>query len=137
MDPPEPEAKAEGPPTKSPIPLFWPGEEAAEETRWRVKGLIPEVGIGILAARRGTGKTFMAKEDDADLVLYLDGEHGKGAMVVEKVRDGIDSILIEYECVVVELGLDRDGDPVTTCQVVLRRPEASEAGGDDLKMTSS
>ena len=30
---PEPEAEDEEPPTKSPIPLFWPGEEAAEEAR--------------------------------------------------------------------------------------------------------
>ena len=289
----QPEADADDPSAKriSPIPLFWPGEEAADETGWRVKGLIPEIGSGILAARRGAGKTFVAidiayalarlktyigknivgnvgtlwiakeapgqiplrlrglpdepgqwpfryiktcprlldgkgranirsvddiiatvkvasdemierfgmpvgfvaidtmrkaagygdrgendpsqtgnvmqalsdiavetrsfvlgvdhmghdtsrgarggtsKEDDADLVLYLDGEHGKGTMIVEKVRDGIDSIGVEYECVVVELGLDQDGDPVTTCRVELGDPKQAERSERTSKMT--
>jgi len=289
----EPEAKAEGPLTKriSPILLFWPGEEAEDDRRWRVKGLIPEVGVGILAARRGAGKTFVAinlaytlarlrtyigkpivgnvgtlwiakespgqiplrlrglpeepgkwplryvktcpllldgkgransksvddilatisiasdemverfgvpvgflaidtmrraagygdrgendpsitgnvmqalsdiaeetrtfvlgidhmghdtsrgtrggtsKEDDADLVLYLDGEHGKGSIIVEKVRDGGDGIAVDYECVIVELGLDRDGDPVTTCRVLLGEARQAERTERTSKMT--
>ena len=274
------DAKADG--RITPIELFWPGEEAADEGNWRIKGLVPEVGIGLLAARRGAGKTFVAidlsytlarlkayiskpivenigtlwiaretpgqiplrlrglpeepgcwpfryiktcpplldtkgrtnrksvddiiatlkvaneqmierfgipigfvpidtmrkaagygdrgendpsqtgnvmqalsdiaeetrtfvlgidhmghdtsrgarggtsKEDDADLVLYLNGEHGKGKMIVEKVRNGIDGIVVEYECIKVELGLDRDGDPVTTCSVELGGPEHAE-----------
>jgi hypothetical protein len=287
----EDEAEDEEPPTKSPIPLFWPGEEAAEEARWRVKGLIPEVGVGILSARRGAGKTFVAidlaytlarlktyigkpivantgtlwiakespgqiplrlrglpeepgkwplryvktcpplldgksranarsiddiiaainvaseemiarfempvglvaidtmrraagygdrgendpsitgnvmqalsdiaeetrsfvlgidhmghdtsrgtrggtsKEDDSDLVLYLDGEHGKGVVVVEKVRDGVDGIAVDYECVTVEIGLDKDGDPVTTCRVELGDPKQAERAERTSKMT--
>lgn len=45
---------------------------------------------------------------------------------MEKVRDGVDGIVVDYECVTVELGLDKDGDPVTTCKVVLGESKQAE-----------
>ena len=96
--------------------------DIAEETRTFVLG-IDHMGHDTSRGTRGG----TSKEDDADLVLYLDGEHGKGAMVVEKVRDGI--------VVVVELGQDKDGDPVTTCQIVLGDPKQAERAERTSKMT--
>ena len=60
-----------------------------------------------------------SKEDDCDFVAYLDGLHGSGALMIEKVRDGIDDLSFLYDCQVVELGHDEDGDLVTTAHVVI------------------
>ena len=86
--------------------------EVAEATRTFVLG-IDHMGKNTKSGTRGGS----SKEDDADLVIYLDGEHGDGRLIVEKVRDGPDNWGVQFECVMVDLGFDPDGDPVTTARV--------------------
>jgi hypothetical protein len=43
--------------------LFWHGEpDPRPRLKWRIKGLMPAVGVGLLAGQWGTFKTFMAIE---------------------------------------------------------------------------
>jgi hypothetical protein len=44
-------------------PLFWHGEpDPRQHQKWRIKHLMPAVGVGLLAGQWGTYKTFMAIE---------------------------------------------------------------------------
>jgi DNA polymerase len=48
---------------KSHDPLFWHGEpDPRPQMKWRIKRLMPAVGVGLLAGQWGTYKTFMAIE---------------------------------------------------------------------------
>jgi hypothetical protein len=77
------------------------------------------------------------KEDYADVVLSLIGKNREGELYVTKVSGGPAGFVIQFTLPILEIGIDRDGDPVTTCTVswgdqrmatdVKKKPKADEA----------
>jgi DNA polymerase I-like protein with 3'-5' exonuclease and polymerase domains len=63
-------------------PLLWHGEpDPRPRRKWRIKGMMPAIGVGLLAGQWGTFKTFMAIE--LATTVIVDGRAFCGREVVE------------------------------------------------------
>lgn len=69
-------------------------------------------------AIRGNTSNFAAQ----DLVLRVDRDGDVRQVRAEKTKDGIEGPLFDFELGVVALGLDDDGDPMTSCVVKAAMP---------------
>ena len=84
--------------------------------------LIHHCGI---AGNRPRGHTSLAGADDVQIAVTKDKD-GNVIATVEHMKDGPSGTVIASKLEVVELGVDQDGDPLTSCVVV---PSAAAAGG--------
>jgi hypothetical protein len=87
--------------------------------------LIHHCGI---AGNRPRGHTSLAGADDVQIAVERDKD-GNVIATVEHMKDGPSGTIIAFKLDVVELGVDQDGDPLTSCVVV---PTEAEAAGKKL-----
>ena len=87
--------------------------------------LIHHCGI---AGTRPRGHTSLAGADDVQIAVERNKD-GNVVATVEHMKDGPSGAVIASKLEVVELGVDQDGDPLTSCVVV---PTEAEAAGKKL-----
>jgi hypothetical protein len=66
---------------------------------------------------RPRGHTSLTGACDAQLAVKRDGENAV-VVTVEHMKDGVEGEVIRSRLEMVELGLDDDGDPITSCVIV-------------------
>ena len=76
--------------------------------------------------RGARGHSSLRAAIDTEIVLARDKAAGLITATVDKQRDGPTGLKFHYKLRQVELGLDPDGDPVTTCVVELGDPDDCE-----------
>lgn len=77
-------------------------------------------------ARGARGHSALKAAVDTEIVLSRDDDTGIITALLDKQRDGPTGLKFHYRLRQVEIGIDRDGDPVTTC--VVEPGESAEAG---------
>lgn len=60
---------------------------------------------------------------DAQLEIVRDEDTGARFMRVEKMKDGEDGAVYPFKLEIVQVGVDEDGDPITSCIVVEAEPQ--------------
>jgi hypothetical protein len=81
-----------------------------------------------VAGNRPRGHTSLAGADDVQIAVERDKD-GNVVATVQHMKDGPSGAVIASKLEVVELGVDQDGDPLTSCVVV---PTEAEAAGKKL-----
>jgi hypothetical protein len=81
---------------------------------------------------RPRGHTSLTGACDAQLAVKRDGENAV-VVTVEHMKDGVEGEVIRSRLEMVELGLDDDGDPITSCVIV--PADGSHLRGDKVKIS--
>ena len=86
-------------------------------------GKVVEAGTTGSAAKEAAADTVLANLADRD----LSGALTNTRMVVRKQRDGVSGIEIPFDPVIVEVGTDKDGDPITAVALQFGKPRMATA----------
>jgi hypothetical protein len=59
---------------------------------------------------------------DDDFTFRIDRVGDRRTLIAEKVKNGVEQAVFDFELVPFDLGVDDDGDPVSTCTIKTRPP---------------
>jgi hypothetical protein len=89
------------------------------------------------ASRGARGSSSLKGAVDLEIELTREKELGlghPGTIFISKVRDGVDSITYGYTMVQLVLGIDADGDEVTTVAIDVAKPPARSGSGRSVSL---
>lgn len=85
--------------------------------------------------KQGTIRGNTANFGAQDLVIRVDRDDDKRTVVAEKVKDGVEGPLFDFELKSVPLGTDQDGDPIDSCIIKTPDPEPTVSARKQKKRT--
>lgn len=72
------------------------------------------------AGARGHSSLRAATDTEIEITAEKAGERYNRTIIVKKQREGENDIIIPFALNIINIGIDDDGDPITTCYVVLK-----------------
>lgn len=118
-----------------------PGDENASEDMGKViracKNLSRMLSVAVVLVhhmdKKGTyarGHGSLKAAADLEISVTEDQKNGSRALKIEKNKDGVSGVIHPFNLRVVDLGVDQDGDPVTSCVVDFNAADANQAFDD-------
>lgn len=109
--------------------LIIEGSKALERLIQGVVVLVAHSGKDIARGPRGWSGQIPA----ADMILKVDRDGALRTFETEKVKDGLDGVTHDFSLKIVEIGVDKYGDPVTSCAINPEKKGYNDTLGFELK----